>query len=308
MFGRRIYIYERPSLGEGFASFFTMLIFVSIFVFLALYVSYIILIVFLSIGAAIGLVYALFISLRALIRASKALLQYTPKRDGSLSRFFEKIIFLATNTARLAFSDNLRIAGNAFVKSRAYKIISFRKWMWLTTAFSIFVFGLCLIATVLLSLFAFLLAIVIAISSFIVFICVIGIAVSILYALIFASIIGLTAVKNNFDISGFTFKPNATFGIICQSFVKYFLSFGSAITELWQEFISLSRMNISSAAGRPIYSLIKWVFFASPAPLFIWTVTYTVLLVIIFVVFYVLIFIPLFLWTCLASIISIFHK
>lgn len=302
MFGyKRVYVKASP--GEVFGSLLTMFIIGAIIFVLALYISWYILIVFLGIGAIIGLVYAIYVYIRAFANSVRLASSYVLKHSGVLIKFIEKIWFVSVEAAKTAFSDNLGVASNAITRSRAHRIISFRKWMWLVAAISVIIFGLCLIAAVILVQLSLVLLCFLIIIAIVLCICAVYMVVALFYMLYESVKILISQSRKNLKFSSLAFRISANFKLFGQSFIQYFASIGKTISGLWRESVFLSRLNISSASTLRVFSLSKWLFLISPVALFLWAAIITIIFSIVLALIYLITFIPLLVWTTIMQIV-----
>lgn len=303
---RQYIVYEKPSAGEVFGSFLMMLVIVGFVVLIAAYISWIILIVFAAIGAAIGLCYALYVYIRAFIRAVGT--GYTPKSNGVVLGLLEKLFVISATTSSTAFSDSIGIASNAVARSRAYRVISFRKWMWLIAALSIMVFGLCLIAAVILLEFSLLIGAVCVLLGILAVICLLYFVTALGYALFFAEKFSLSSAADQLDFSGFGFHLGTGFYELGCSASIFYASFGRMIAQMWSETHTLAQNNFSDAMSRPIFSVPKWLYLVSPVPLYFWTTLLSGLAAVLLTLEFILIFLAFFLFTCFSKLVSLLHR
>lgn len=276
MFGyKKVYVKASP--GEVLGSLMTLLIIGAVILVLALYISWYILIGFLAVGAIIGLAYAVYVYVRAFVNSVRLATSYVPKSKGALIRIVEKMFYVSFEAAKTAFSDNLGIASNALTRSRAHRIISFRKWMWLITSLSVIIFGLCLISAVILLQLGLVLLSAFIIAVIVLCVCAVYVVIALFYMLYESVKILLSESKKHLNFTALEFKRSANFKSLGESFTLYFSSIGKIIYGLWRECVFLSRMNLSSASTRRFYSLSKWLLFLSPGPLFIWAALITIM-------------------------------
>ena len=148
-FRRRVIIY-RPALSDILISLVLALFIFGLVFALVLIVGWYILLAFLGIGLLIGggcALYIYFKSLKKAINLANTNVTYGMSKWGN---FFKKLFYVFFQSAKLTLVDCFSFAGNAFIKSHAYKIISFRKWMWIIAALSIIVFGFIFVVSLLL--------------------------------------------------------------------------------------------------------------------------------------------------------------
>ncbi len=306
MFGRRYVVYTRPTLGEVLGSLLVYLIIAFILIMLAVYVSWIILAVFVGIGVVIGLCYALFIYIRALIGAIRAGVGYSARSSGAVMAVFERLFVISLTAAQTAFQDNLTIASNAVARSQGYRVLSFRKWMWLVVALAVIVFGLCLIVAVILAELGILAGVALAVLSVLALICLLYCIAALIYALIFGGKIAWTAVVDQHDFSCFVFNKYATFSDVGRAFGIYFPWIGRCVAQLWQETLTLARDNFTDSLTRPVLSLSRWLLFVSPVMLVPCACLYTVLVALAFGLLFLFAWPAFVIWTCIAKLISLF--
>lgn len=122
-----------------------LLIIAVIFIFAAV-ISWYILIGFLAVGALIGLYYASRSYIRGLKFAKRSLSLYADSRSNKLLVLMGKLKFFNAETAKRSFYENKLVMQQAYNKSKAYRILSFKKWMWLVVALSNMIFGCAIIA------------------------------------------------------------------------------------------------------------------------------------------------------------------
>lgn len=308
MFGRRkVYVYTRPSAGEIFGSLMAFLVIAGIILALAAYVSWIILFVFLGIGGAIGIGYALFIYVRAFVSSVRSLSGFTPRSSGVLSGLAEKMFAVSANTAATAFSDNLAVASGAVTRSQSHRLISFRKWMWLVTALTIVVFGLCLIAGIILAEFTIVLAIALIVMALLAAICVLYLLVAIFYSLFFTGKFLVAGIGDNISFSCFSFHLYTIFADVGRAFIDSYSSLGRAILCLWNESLQFVKDNIQTALSMPLLSIKKWLYLVSPLTVVLWAVVLMAIAATVLSLVFFIIWFAMLLWTCMAKFISIFH-
>lgn len=306
MFGRRYVVYERPSAGELFGSIMVFLVILALIISILWWIGVTALIVFLCIGGAIGLGYALFVYVRAFISSVSTVWGYTPNSSGVLMGTLEKLFVLSATSAQTAFQENLNVASGAITRSRAYGIISFRKWMWLVAALSVMVFGVALIIAVILLEFSLVLAVAAAFVGLIAALCALYIVAATFYALFFAGKIAVVAIRNNIDFTCFIFNTFATFGDWVHAFPASFKSLGMSVSELWSETLTLCRDNFTTALSMPLLSLLKWLYLVSPAPLVLWAGLFTALKCLVFGLVFLLVWLAQLVWTCIVKILHLF--
>ena len=134
------------SAGDVLGSLLVFLVFAAFFAVIFFYVGYIGLIIFLSIGAVVGLAYSIYVYVKSFVTATKGLGSVTARN--AFLTILLKWFTLYKEASRLAFIDNFSIARSAVTKSHGYRILSFRKWMWLMVAPATLIFGTVLIAAV----------------------------------------------------------------------------------------------------------------------------------------------------------------
>ena len=305
---RRVAYYEKPTVGEVLGTLLALVIFFIVFLILGATLNWIVFYVFLGIVAAAGLIYALIVYIKALVRVIKSMSGYCPRCRGTFFRFLEKIFVASAKAAYESLTDNLSTASNAVTKSRAYKNLSFRKWAWLVCALSVLIFGICLIAAVIFLEFAILHAIILLIAALVFVFCAIYFLIGLFYALYPSAKISFVSLGKNLDFSCFRFRRDAKFAEIDNAPSVYFPSLGRVIAQMWRDWLSLSISNVSLAMARPVLSLSKWFWLVSPAPLFLWTAIFTILFAVLLTVLFFLIVIALFLWTCLMRFVSLFRR
>lgn len=299
--GKKYVVYEKPDAADVFGS---IIMFLAIAVFLGLLIFYlwgIVLIVFLCVGAAIGLGYALVMYIRALVNTLRSMGGYVQRSNGVAAGVLEKIWVVSASTASTAFHDNLSVASGALTRSHAYRLLSFRKWMWLFVALTVVVFGLCLICAVILLEFALVFAVAALFVSLLLAICAIYLVVAFFYAIIFSGKFTCNALANGSLFSPLAFYRGVTFREWGYSFTGCFGALGGAVRMLWSDTLTLSRDNLADARYKPLYSLYKWLQIVSPVTLFLWSAIYTALMCIFLTLIFIFALIAQFFWTCLSK-------
>lgn len=300
MFGRRQYvIYEKPSMADIIGSILVVLIIAFIVGMFAAYVGLIVLFVFLGIGGAIGLVYALFVYIRAFINTLRNMGAYAPRSTGAVTGVIEKCFVLASKTASTAFFDNISVASSALTRSHAYRLLSFRKWMWLVAALSVIVIGLALIIFfILLQLFIVLMIAAFILEVFLA-VCALYFVAACGYAIFFVAKFMVGGIGSANPFPAFAFRRGATFGDMGHTFIDYFASLGNAVRGMWSETMTLARDNVNDALSKPLLSLSKWLQIVSPAPLVLFAAIATALMCIVFTLIFIFAYIAQFFWTLL---------
>ncbi len=130
--------------GYRFGSFlFKLLIaFVIIYFVVAavIYIGTIALLIALGVGLAIGLVYSLITYVKAMIEAARI----TFGRSNQKFTIMQYLRFIM-NTSKIAFMQNLEASKKSYYRSKQYRLISVKKWAWLTAAAATFAFGTALL-------------------------------------------------------------------------------------------------------------------------------------------------------------------
>lgn len=311
MFGRRYVVYERPSAGEVFGSVMVFLVIFALILGVAAWLSWWILVVFVGIGAVIGFGYALVVYIRAIKSSISTMSGYSPNANGAVLKVLEWLAVFSLTTAQTAFADNVSVASGALTRSRGYGIISFRKWMWLIAALAVIVFGVALIAALILFELGLLAAVVIVLLGLLFVVCLLYLAAAVLYALAYEGQITFTVVKKHINFSRLTsnFNSYVTFGDCMRAASNFFdLSLRWAIMDQWSDSLTLSKDNFTDALSMPLLSLMKWLKLVSPAPLMMWSCVYIALMCIVLTLVFIVLWIGLLLWTCMYTVIHLFHK
>ncbi len=303
MFGsRKVVIYQRPSAGEVFGTLLTIFIVGAIVIGFAAWLSWWILVGFLGVGVAIGLVYALIVYIRALIHAIGNLGGYSPRSSSAVMCVIEKLFALNAMTAVEAFNANLSNAAGALTRSQSYRLISFRKWMWLIAALSMVVFGVLLIGAFIFLQFGAFLGLVAALVGIVVAICFLYFFVSLFYGLGYATMYFFGACRSELDFSGYTFTKYATFHDVGFCLATAFTSLGRTIAEFWRSTLDRARDNFNDGMSRPLYSLYRWLLLVSPAALVLWAGVWTLLGCIFLPILLFFMWLGLLLFTCVMKI------
>ncbi len=303
MFGsRKVVIYQRPSAGEVFGTILVVLIVGALVIGVAAWISWWILVAFLGVGVLIGLVYALFVYIRAFIHSVGNLGGYAPRSTGAVMCVIEKLFALNAMTAVEAFNTNLYNASGALARGQAYRFLSFRKWMWYVAALSMVVLGVVLIAAIIILQFALFLGLVAALVGVIVAICFLYFAASLFYGLGYATAYFFGACRSELDFSGYTFTKYVTFHDVGFCLGTAFTSLGRMLSEFWRNTLDRARDNFNDGLSRPLKSLYRWLELVSPVALVLWAAVWTVLGCIFLPIVLFLMWLGLLLFTCVIKI------
>lgn len=271
MFGTKKYVvYEKPSASDIFASLVVTGVIIAIIAMLVIYVGMIVLWIFLGIGGVIGLAYALFVYFRAFFRTIGSMSGYAPRHTGPIGIFLEKLFAFTAAASKAALTDNLMMAGSAVARSNQYRIISFRKWMWLVAALSIFVFGLALIVAVILLQFGLLFSGTALVLALVFGVCVIYLVSALGYGAAVSGGFAAGALRNEIDLSGYSFTGWAGFSDLKNSLSLAFSSYGRMLSSLWRDTLDKSRDNFSEGLSRGLTDIKKWLYMVSPVGLCLW--------------------------------------
>ncbi len=262
------------------------------------YIGLIALLIFLGIGVGIAAIYALVVYVRALITASRELGGGTNSFVGFLKNWV-KLFCLAS---RYAFKENLTVASNALGKSRQYKFISPRHWMWFIVApaaiiiGSLVIVGVIVLQAVIFMALAFILVMAMAVYALIAFLFACG------YAMFFS--VKNTVAEGLRDVFTFNFTRSATLSEFGSSVKQYFVGLCTVMASVWQQNLSIGQSNKSYASSykiiQPQYVFLFATFMAMP----IVSVLYFAIVFIIALVCFIPIALVSFIWTLIAMLIS----
>ncbi len=259
-------IWRRPgyavTMVDVLGSFLIFLIFAAFFAVIFFYVGYIGLIIFLSIGAAVGLAYSIYIYIKSFVSAAKGLGTVTARNV--FATILLKWFTLYKETSRNAFLDNFVIARNAVTKSHSYRILSFRKWMWLMVAPATLIFGTALIFAIIIIQGGLLLAFFGTAFLLILLFCVLMLLVCLLYGIV-ATIRNLKVAfsgKPNIFCS-FDFSMTAKLSEFPLAMKGYLTTIVSYINGIWAENFALGKSNIGMAGGYRLFSIQRYFLYLS---------------------------------------------
>jgi len=284
-------MYRRPSAGDIFGSVLSFFLIFFVLLIALAYLLFPVFVFFMCIGVALGVFYALVVYIRAFVDACRQV-GNVRARNG-VTKFIFRWGVLFGKASWFACRDNFNIARNALLRASGYRLLSFKKWMWLLVAPSIMIFGTLLIAAIaLLQLFMF------AMAAFMIFwLLMLILALLFLGAFIYGVIdtvrnFSYTASRHNNIFTSFDFSKYAAFGELFPIHVKgYFQSlFGyckDICTENWSQGIT----NFKSANTYSLFSFWRYFLLLSPVSLNL----ISALAVILFCVFFFLLFVPMFL-------------
>ena len=279
--------YNGREQGDFFSGLLLFFVFCSIFVLIGLYIGSIILFIFLGVGVAIGLVYSIIVYIRSIISLKY---KFNFKNCTSIKQILLMWINFFKDVSKISFFENFNVARNAIAKSRMYRFLSFRRWMWLIVAPSVIIIGsilICLIIIVQVLLFVvscFILSVVLLISSLI---CLI---INLFPATAFACRLCFRTIKNNSPIKELCFDGSKSLSEIFKLVPHYFIKIFEYSKKTHKECLKKSKRNIANSKIISLKNLKKYYLMVSPVALFL--ITYLVLM--INNIFYVVIFLPLF--------------
>lgn len=303
MFGsRKVVIYERPSAAEVFGTILTILILGAIVVCFAAWLSWWILIAFLGVGVFIGLVYALIVYIRALFHAMGNLGSYVPRSNSAVLGVIEKLFALNAMTAVEAFNTNRFNAGSALTRAQSYRLISFRKYMWLIAALSMVVFGILLIGAFIALQFGIFLSLAAALVGVVAAICFLYFFAAFFYGLGYETAYFFGSCRSELDFSCYTFTRYVTFRDVADCLRTAFSPLGRMISEFWRNTLDRARDNFTDGMSRPLYSLYRWLQLISPATLVLWAGVWTLLGCIFLPILLFFMWLGLLLFTCVIKI------
>lgn len=261
------YVVREPDAGEVFGSIMAFLVVVFIIIAFAAMISFYILLAFLGIGILIGMVYAIYAYVKGFISACKTL-GGVSGRNG-LTSILLKWWVLFKNASIFVIKDTFVLAKNAIVKSSAFKVLSFRKWMWLIVAPTVVVCGLSMVIVVALFQVGLAFSIVGLILTLLAATALVYLIVSLVYAIIKVGGGFISCLKNSNPFSAFDFSRYFTFSDTGRVSGEYFRYLFTAIKDIWNEAISLMTYNFSSAKGYPVVNVIRYFLFVSPLAIFL---------------------------------------
>ena len=283
----KYYLVEEPDAGDVFGGFLVFIIIVAALFSFLLYIGAIALFIFLAIGVLIGGVYALIVYIKAFITACKSLSDVRG-RDG-FATFFAKLWQIEKITAITAFKNNFNVAKYAFGRAREFRLLSFRKWMWLIVAPSVILIGSAIILLVimlqvgivlwLLQIFLLAVGVAFLLSLLVSF----GYSTWVIGKKFFANL----PIDNPFKQVNFLKAFNFRFlKLFCKN---YFVLVGKNIKTVWEEGKWLITSNLSLSGGYTILNVKKYILLTSPVAVMLAICIY----VLLFVLVTVIAFIPL---------------
>lgn len=303
MFGsKKVVIYQRPSAAEVFGTILVIFIVGGIVVGLAAWLSWWILIAFLGVGVLIGFVYALIVYIRAFFHAISNIGGYSPRSTSAMLGVIEKLFALNAMTAVEAFNTNISNSAGALTRAQSYRLISFRKWMWLIAALSMVIFGVLLIGGFIVLQFGVFLWLAAALIGVVAAICFLYFFVSLFYGLGYETMYFFDTCRSELDFSGYVFTKYANFHDVIYCLRTAFSSFGRSITEFWRNTLDRARDNFNEGLSRPLYSLYRWLLLVSPAALVLWAGIWTLISCFFLSILFFFMWLGLLLFTCLMKI------
>ena len=245
-----------------FGGLVVFLVIAGIIAVIFVYIGWIGLLIFLGIGAAVGLVYAIYIYVKSFVSAIKTIggVSSSNVLKTTLLRWFTLFKIASAD----AFGDNVSVSKNAITKSHAYRFFSFRKWMWLMVALSTFIFGTALIVAVIV-VQAVLIAVAASVLLGIIFVmCAAMFIADLFYAIIFTIIKFPSALAYKDNVfKSFDFSKGASIRYIPAYIAKYFVTVISYLQGIWSENLSLGKNNVATASTRRILSIKKYFLYMS---------------------------------------------
>ncbi len=289
------YYYRDPRDEPGyiFGSILSFLLIVGLFLFLAIYLGSIILAIFLGIGALIGVVYAIVTYVKSFIFACRTV-DFVGGRTGIGSVFL--IWWQLFSVASVAaFKNNLNVAKNAISRSRNYKFLSFRKWMWFIVAPSVLLFGTAMIAAIAfatLSVAIGILAVILAIY----------LVIGIVYALVAVGILFGQILKADLPASKAKFTNPFPFSKLKRFSKDYFSTVFANIKNIWRRSITLILSNFESSKGFSLVSPARYFLFFSSLVVVPIALIFIALTFILSSIVFIPLFIAQFVWTLISKI------
>lgn len=299
------YTYVTPA--DVFGSVVVFLVLAAIVAVLAIYVGYIALIIFLGVGAVIGLAYALYVYIKCFIVAiasSTGVAASTPLKTTAL-RWFT----IAKLASRDAFVENVSVARNALTKSHAYRILSFRKWMWIMVALATIVFGsMLIVAVVVLQVLLLFIALSVAVGI-LAALALLVLLVDAVYSVIavIKSLGSAFAGKDNV-FKSFAFSLSSGFCAIPGSVKRYYVTVISYMTGIFSEGLALGRRNVAFGSRYGLISIRRVALLVSAVTLVLAAILFDALLLIVLSVIFVLIFVANVLWMLVTTPIRLLRK
>ena len=296
------YVYRKPDPGEVFGSVMAFLVVVAFLFFLFAYFWGIVLLVFLGIGVTIGLAYTLYVYIKSFVEACRNL---TPSSvSNRLLAFLIGWLKLVGLTSLYAFKENLQVASNAMLRASAYRLLSFKKWMWLIVAPTVLVIGTGLILFLAMLHFGVFLSLAYLAFWLIVAALAVMFAAGLVYAVIYTirNFPGTVNMNGNIFTS-FDFSRSAQFSELFPVYVKgYFGTLWGYISGIFSDNWAQSGNNFSAASGHSLVSFWHYFLWISPIALMAVSLVFAVVLG----AFFLIAFFPLFLanvvWLCISKI------
>lgn len=295
-------VYDENEVNSYLLVAMIMLIFVGLMVALVLYVGAIILAIFLSIGAIIGFVYAMIVYVKAFIEACKSVGGVRGK--SGFSSFLRKWLYLIGKASLNAFKANFTAAHNALIKSSVYKLLSFRKWMWIIVAPSELIFGTVMIVFVVALQIAIAASAASLIALLILAALCIFIVVGIIYSVGKVSSLEGTSLSYNNPFGAMSFERYYTFSDLLSFPKEYFNTIFRAIKDMWRNCISTYVTNTASAKGFGYLNIGRHYLLISSIVMVPMMALFTAVTFVLLSVLFPVLFIIEFFWTLIALILK----
>lgn len=285
--------------GDIFASIILFLVIGAFLAILAVYVGAIVLFIFLGVGVLIAFVYACIVYVKSLVSAIKTLPPI--RRHGTLINFILKWLWVLKTTSVLALKDNLSIAHSAIIKASSYRLLSFKKWMWLLVAPAVLILGTLLIIG--LALVQFEIFFIIALICFFLILCLLSICiisfVPFAFYILFKSFLEGCRTSGIYDFCFSTTATYSQFGVACSA---YFKGLGGILKKLWEDCISETKSNIGKASTYAVLNITKYFYLASPIALFLVAIIYSILIAVLGFIAFLALAIANIVWTTIVKI------
>ena len=256
--------------------------------------------IFLAVGALIGLGYALFVYVRAVINECKTIGSVTG--SNGVTAFLRRWLFLFLRSSWTALKDNWDIAQSAVIKSKGEKL--FKKLMWLFVAPCVLVFGTVLIAAVGVVQIILFLALAMAILAIVFVIFVLLFTVAFVYGIIDTVKNCISVIPSNGNI--FTTLDFSKYPLFSEIFPvrtkDYFTTLYGYCKDLCVENWTQGVTNFTTAKGYSAFSILRYFLLLSPIALTLLSAVVVVLFTVFFGVLYVPMLIVNVLWICIAKI------
>lgn len=293
-------VYRRRDAGDILASILVFIVFSIFITMIAIYIGSIVLGVFLGVGVIIGLVYSIIVYIKAIIKVASTF-TYPRGKDFIIS-FLLRWFYLFVQISKVALIDNYNIARGALSRFLAYRLFSFKKWMWLIVVPSTMFFG---IAVVFISILIQC-AIFIQFACIFCFVCLIVSVVEILIGIILSLIkfipisFKVVCKYNLFRIMNFRrgigIKGTKNFVI------RYYKVVHSLLKELWYRASSIYRTYISHSNQYAVFNFKRFCYYMFSVALLIAVTVVTVILSLIYLIIFIVLLIVQFLWSLVSYI------